>query len=329
MFDVPAFLLASTIACAPMHVAAGECDKCTMVADKVELCRTHDKAEGPALLRAKKLARSKELAQHAEALKVLVGLSLEHGNAPSPEAARRIAEFLEHEQQTLRVEAVKALLSGQHPETVVATLCAEVTIVRRDQMAADPYLAAWAAGEDKGVRSEKEQAEFAAHLRVLHYGPVVLRALGKLPDDRSSAAVIEALGWPVESTPARFFHAAAESALELRTLACVEALVDLLARLDPWLAGDPPAEAYPWARNVQTLNDGLLRLISLRMQTVDCVALTERLRAVALELGLSNCPAEAQGAADAWKSWLAANTSAFRSELGTLETPVRASLESK
>lgn len=324
-------LFSWTISAAVLLLAPGDCAQCTLEAGKTTLCRTHDKAEGAALRRLKKLARSKDPKERIEALQGLASLSSEHANAPSPDAAECIAGFLDEELSAARVSAVVALLEGQHPEVVVAALSAEVADLGRDWKAAEAYLQEWALGKVEGPQSgnPKERAEFSAHVRVLHYGPYVVQALGKLPDDRSSAALVEVLGWPVESTPAAFLRTAALSALELRTLAGAQAVIDLLEDLDTWLAGDPPAEGFAWQRNTQTFNDALVRNLSLRMQMTDYAVVSERLRSTAQDMGLSGCPGEARGAAAAWKAWLAANASSFRGELGTLAKPVHAQLQTK
>jgi hypothetical protein len=309
--------------------AAGDCGECTLEAGKVTLCRTHDKAEGTALRRLKKLARSKEVSERAEALKSLATLSAGHANAPSLEAALMIGAFLEEEQAPLRIDAVEALLAGQHPEVVVATLSAEVATLGRDWKVADKYLMAWADSQRKGSKSysAKENAEFMSHLRVVQYGDPVLRALGKLPDERSVAALVTALGWPVESTPATFFLSAARSALELHSRAGAEAVIGLLERLDEYLAGDPPMVPYGLPVESTMAGELMIKVLARPMSHLDYLALTESLRTTALAMGLSGCPAEAQGPAGPWKEWFAAHASSFRTELGTLANPVQVQLE--
>lgn len=331
MLDALATLCLGSALLVSPRAASGDCGECSLEAGKVTLCRTHDKADGTELRRLKKLARSKEPQERIEALKGLAGLSSEHANAPSLEAAQLIAAYLEEELASARISAVAALLEGQHPEVVVATLSADVASIGRDWKVAEPQLAKWAAGKSDGPQSSnpKERAEFAEHVRVLQYGPYVVQALGKLPDERSSAALVEVLGWPVESTPAAFLRTAALSALELRTLAGAQAVIGLLEDLDAWLPGNPPAEPFPWQRPNQTFNDALVRNLTLRMQDSDYADVADRLRTTAQAMGLSGCPGEARGAAAAWKAWLAANATSFRSELGSLATPVHGQLETK
>ncbi len=115
MFSTSSSLFAWILALAATLPAPGDCDTCTLEAGKVTLCRTHDKAEGTALRKLKKLARSEESQDRIEALKGLAALSSEHANAPSLEAAQLIAGFLEEDLATARISAVVALLEGQHP----------------------------------------------------------------------------------------------------------------------------------------------------------------------------------------------------------------------
>src|SRR6187397_1459557 len=107
---------------------ADGCATCTPTA----LCAVHQKEEAAAVAELTPKLKSKEPNDRRGAITALVALDAKHPLCPSLESAKLVAAALDDEKVTVRLEAVKALERGMHPDVSVGALAAALDETRKE-----------------------------------------------------------------------------------------------------------------------------------------------------------------------------------------------------
>jgi len=316
----------STLAAAFGGVA-GDCPDCRSDGGKTSLCAPHREEESRVLKDAAKARYRDPPDARIAALESIARLVDAHANAPSPDAAKALAIGLKDDSYSIRRKAVELLLHGQHPETVVTALIVAQNEANRDWKEIDGFFARWAEVHGKPGANKwdsKENETFSRDMSAPGYIQALLKALGKLPDDRSEKALLEYLRCPLEKTPAIFLGSACDAALELRSRKSVGRVAELLPQLATAIRSGKLSRRYA------PVNPRILG--GLILETLDPASehTYESIAAAAIELAksidASDVPDKAIGAATAWPAWFAAHSGRFAESLGTIARPVVASL---
>ncbi len=191
-----------------------ECEACR----RSKVCTPHRNQDKAELKRLAPLLASKDAGQRMSALSVAAGLTEEHENAPGKEVAKVLARALADDQLEVRQLAIELLVDGQHPETAVTTVVAQLKGFERNM---------WSlVGSMTGPDNEHGTPEDA-----MQYLEASMRACSEVPDDRVVKALSSLLGaYPAEMRGEPVAMAATHSLLELQTQGALEAVIKQLAK---------------------------------------------------------------------------------------------------
>ncbi len=195
------------------------CPSCSATA----LCAAHQKEESAALAELAPKLKSKDAFERQATVSKLAGLDLARPIGPSPEIAKLVASMVDDEKAIVRTEAVKSLGGGMHPDVAVPAI-AEALAATMKELAKIPFgRGDWAppgspTDDPKVAERRKQRDELYA------VAGAAMTALRHLPDDRSVAALIEALPqwsrWHEEQ-----LTATVEALMALRARKGVEAVI--------------------------------------------------------------------------------------------------------
>jgi len=195
------------------------CPSCSATA----LCAQHQKEESAAVAELVPKLKSKDAFERQSTVSKLAGLDLARPIGPSAEIAKLVAGMVDDEKAIVRTEAVKSLGGGMHPDVAVPAI-AECLGATMKELAKIPFgRGDWsppgAANDDPKAAERRKQRE-----ELYAVAGAAIAALRQLPDDRSVAALVEALPqwsrWHEEQ-----LRATTEALMALRARKGVEAVI--------------------------------------------------------------------------------------------------------
>lgn len=199
-------------------LSVDDCTLCTSESNRTRLCKPHKQDEKELISRAKRLWKKADRKVRLELLGDVAGLSRAHENAPSEKVAAFLADRLSDGDPKVAEEAARLLLEGQHPDVVIESLVDALSDADRKLTEGCKLV-------------QKDEAEdwmlFLPAQAKQH-----LLSLGYLPDPRSEKALVDFMERRATQTPGPLYVAAAHGALQLGSRGAVEAVAELIVRLD-------------------------------------------------------------------------------------------------
>jgi len=169
-------------------VRADGCATCSPTA----LCAVHQKEEAAAVAELTPKFKSKDPGDRRGAIAKLVALDARHPLCPSLESAKLVAT-LDDEKVAVRLEAVKALQRGMHPDVSVGALATALEETRKE-LAKIPFgKGDWGGGAPGAKEDPKVVERRKARDELLGLAQQIVKGLRELPDDRSVAALADLL----------------------------------------------------------------------------------------------------------------------------------------
>lgn len=255
------------LACVLALAAFEVCDHCSPGKTDAELCAEHRAEEEGVIARHRPLLASGNVDQRLASLTELIALNHGHENAPSRKATRAVAAGLADSDARVREAAAFALTDRQHVVEAVRLLDQALRESAEQISRSNATVQrAMDAREDRVRRSETQQ-EPAPQIviEVLQRFPrdcavraVCVRALTRIGNGKAEDSVVQTLlAWDVEAetksvsllvaldspdTDPLGSGALLESAVELGTRRCAEALCKLQPKIDEsqWKLSLPP-----------------------------------------------------------------------------------------
>jgi hypothetical protein len=168
---------------------ADDCATCTPTA----LCAVHQKEEAAAVAEVTPKLKSKDPSDRRFAIAALVALDAKHPLCPSLESAKLVAAALDDEKVAVRLEAVKALERGMHPDVSVGALATALEETHKE-LAKIPFgKGDWGGGAPGAKEDPKVVERRKARDELVGLAQQIVKGLRELPDDRSVAALADLL----------------------------------------------------------------------------------------------------------------------------------------
>ncbi|MCC7015156.1 MAG: hypothetical protein IT454_21525 [Planctomycetes bacterium] len=289
------------------------CPDCRNDPRRPLLCSAHLEAE-TTLLREQRalLARSKDIDERLAAIDKVAALTRAHANVPSPVVARFLADALRDESLAVRRSALARLLDGQHHDETVRGVLDGWKEGQKLWRVLDAKLVLSEGSTESGKAPVALTTEELSDIP--DYTLALIRALGRLRDERAWNALHAYFRAPLDRTPGRFLVAAADSMLQLDSRKSCDATIALLAEIeDAFVGGQVPRR---FAGDQRT---DLLASLKAPLENASEHDHAEIVALLAQYATLRNlAPPESEEplrAAD-WKAWLKLNRDALPEKIG-------------